>query len=360
MGIIFTLNSATSIVFSIVGGALSDRIGRKGTLLTGSLSGVLIYAAIFADLIGPRQAASIVALFILSAISGALVFPSASALVADVTTEDERTDGYVIYRIMSNLGWAIGPIAGGVLYEYHFSLIFMMVSVTSLMQFLTIVFFVRNVKARQNTAKKRSGYLVFDRYLLTFSLGTFFLTIVTSQFSVTLPVYSSVYEGITGLRLGLVYAVNGTVVVLGQMPITSLMKRFDDVTTMMAGAAAYALGYLLVGFSGSFYQLMLDMAIITVGEDMTSPIMNTIVSRIAPPDRVGRYMGFLGMMNSTGRALGPSVGSFLLFIFSFERPLVWVGVDIFALTSVLLFTAFRAMLLRRDRLSSPSYGYKVQ
>ncbi len=197
MGIIFTLNSATSIVFSIVGGALSDRIGRKGgTLLTGSLSGVLIYAAIFADLIGPRQAASIVALFILSAISGgALVFPSASALVADVTTEDERTDGYVIYRIMSNLGWAIGPpIAGGVLYEYHFSLIFMMVSVTSLMQFLTIVFFVRNVKARQNTAKKRSGYLVFDRYLLTFSLGTFFLTIVTSQFSVTLPVYSSVYE----------------------------------------------------------------------------------------------------------------------------------------------------------------------
>ena len=34
-------------------------------------------------------------------------------------------------------------------------------------------------------------------------------------------------------------------------------------------------------------------------------VMNSIVSKIAPGDKLARYLGFMGMMNSSGRAFGP-------------------------------------------------------
>ncbi|WP_192805721.1 hypothetical protein [Picrophilus oshimae] len=43
VGIIFTLLSLMSMVFSLIGGYLADLIGRKFTLMLGSISGIFIY-----------------------------------------------------------------------------------------------------------------------------------------------------------------------------------------------------------------------------------------------------------------------------------------------------------------------------
>ena len=77
--------------------------------------------------------------------------------------------------------------------------------------------------------------------------------------------------------------------------------------------------------------------------------MNSIVSKIAPQDKLARYLGFLGMVNSTGRALGPSVGAFFLTIYSFDGLRVWSSVDALGLAAVALFMFFPRFLRTRQK-----------
>ena len=117
VGVIFTLLSVVSIVVSILGGGLADAIGRKNTILMGSILGFVLYLSLSLMLIFKVPVTFVIAVFIISATSGALIFPAASALVADYTDYSERMKGYVIYRILSNLGWAIGPLIGSFLFN---------------------------------------------------------------------------------------------------------------------------------------------------------------------------------------------------------------------------------------------------
>lgn len=345
VGIIFTLGSLVSLVFSLLGGGLSDFIGRKKVLLTGSIISSLLYFAMAILLKSGSEAFLIAGLFVFTSIGGSLVFPSANALVADVTAEKDRTNAYVIYRIMANLGWAIGPFSGALLDEHGIFWIFILVTICSAIQGIIVLIMIqdrwkeRKVRERIGSTRKIS-FLSYDRFLLIFSAGTFFVTLVSSQFSVTLPVYAVIHVGIPHHDLGYIYAINGVVVVLGQYPVTNLMKRFPEIVSMIMGAVAYSLGYLLVGFSSTLLDLMMVMIVITLGENLVSPVMNSIVSKIAPRDKLARYLGFLGMMNSSGRALGPSVGAFFLSIYSFEGLKVWSSIDMFGVVAIMAFLVF--------------------
>ncbi|MCL4307556.1 MAG: MFS transporter [Candidatus Thermoplasmatota archaeon] len=348
VGIIFTLLSVGSIIFSLVGGALADSLGRKKTLLLGSGAGSALYFAIAIGILIRLPIPAIIAMFILTSFGGALVFPSAGALIADVTSIADRSRGYVVYRIMANLGWAIGPLTGSLIFNFGIFWIFLLVAVSSLIQGMVVLFFVRE-RGTYRKREKGSGriqMISFDRFLLVFSAGTFLVTLVSSQFSVTLPLYAGVKAAVPTDLIGYIYAVNGVVVVVGQYPITNFMKRYPDIVSMMAGALAYTIGYLLVGFSTTLPQFMGDMVVITIGENLTSPIMNTVVSRIAPEGKVARYMGFLGMVNSTGRALGPSVGAFFIAIYAYNGLRIWSSVGAFGLLSIVAFMAFARMLAR--------------
>jgi MFS family permease len=348
VGIIFTLLSVGSIIFSLVGGVLADSLGRKKTLLLGSGAGSALYFAIAIGILIRLPIPAIIAMFILTSFGGALVFPSAGALIADVTSIADRSRGYVVYRIMANLGWAIGPLTGSLIFNFGIFWIFLLVAVSSLIQGMVVLFFVRE-RGTFRKSKMGSGriqMISFDRFLLVFSVGTFLVTLVSSQFSVTLPLYAGVRAAVPTDLIGYIYAVNGVVVVVGQYPITNFMKRYPDIVSMIAGALAYTVGYLLVGFSTTLPQFMGDMVIITIGENLTSPIMNTVVSRIAPEGRVARYMGFLGMVNSTGRALGPSVGAFFIAIYAYNGLRIWSSVGAFGLLSIIAFVAFARMLSR--------------
>ena len=348
VGIIFTLLSVGSIVFSLVGGALADSLGRKKTLLLGSGAGSALYFAIAIGILIRLPIPTIIAMFVLTSFGGALVFPSAGALIADVTSIADRSRGYVVYRIMANLGWAIGPLTGSLIFNFGIFWIFLLVAISSLIQGIVVLFFVRE-RGTFRKREKGSGriqMISFDRFLLVFSAGTFLVTLVSSQFSVTLPLYAGVRAAVPTDLIGYIYAVNGVVVVVGQYPITNFMKRYPDIVSMIAGALAYTVGYLLVGFSTTLPQFMGDMVIITIGENLTSPIMNTVVSRIAPEGKVARYMGFLGMVNSTGRALGPSVGAFFIAIYAYDGLRIWSSVGAFGLLSIVAFAAFARMLSR--------------
>ncbi|EQB73618.1 MAG: multidrug efflux permease [Ferroplasma sp. Type II] len=338
VGIIFTLLSLMSMIFSILGGYLADLKGRKFTLMLGSVSGIFIFLSIAITFLFHAYALTII-LFILSSFSGSLVYPSASALISDVTEPENREGGYSIYRILSNIGWAIGPLMGSFIYSSGIVYIFYALVIANLLQTI-IISFVKKQNVMKTGTGTKNPFLVYDKYLFIFSIATFFIILLSSQFSVSLPLYSEIVIKINVSDIGYIYAINGLVVVLGQYPLIKLFSRFGDLTTFIAGALFYALGYFIIAFSTNLYGLMFDMVIITIGENLTTPTINSVISKMSPAGKTGRYMGFNAMFNSIGRAFGPSVGTYVMYTFHYNGLITWSLIGVFGVFSAIVIVIF--------------------
>ncbi len=342
VGIIFTILALVSTQFSLIGGSLSDSIGRRRIILIGSAYGIVMYSLISFFIFNFVSLVLVAELFVFSAVSGSFVFPSASALVSDVTKPEDRIISYSLYRIMANLGWAIGPFTGSYIQGYGMQYIFLLLAVASIAQFSIVFFFVKeSVPKREKKGKLLQ--IGFDRYLIVFSAGSFFGLLLASQFMVTLPLYAVHSAGVLEYQLGYLYAINGVVVVLGQYPMSYAMRKLNDVHIMIIGSAFYAVGYFLVGFSYDLLELYLVMIVITVGENLTSPVMNSVVSKISPKGRTGSYMGFLSTVNSTGRAIGPSIGPFFLSIYAYDGFKTWLSLASFGVITIVFMFLFLGM-----------------
>jgi len=352
VGLIFTLLSLMSMFFSILGGYLADLKGRKFTLFLGSTSSIFIYLAIAITFLYKLYPLTII-LFIFSSFSGSLIYPSATALIADVTSNDGREGGYSLYRILSNIGWAIGPLMGSLIYSHGIIYIFYALAIAGIFETI-IVIFVKEHNIIKTGKGNKNPFFAYDKFLFTFSIATFFIILLSSQFSVSLPLYSEIAIKINVDDLGYIYAINGLVVVIGQYPLIKLFSRFGDMNTFIAGALFYSLGYFIIAFSHNLSDLMFDMVIITIGENLTTPTINTVISKISPAGKTGRYMGFNSMFNSIGRAFGPSIGTYIMYTFNYNGLMVWSLIAVFGIFSVIVILIFSksyksSMFLKPDK-----------
>ena len=160
-----------------------------------------------------------------------------------------------------------------------------------------------------------------------------------SQLYSTLSVYSTQIVGISKDMLGFVYSINGFTVVFLQIPLTKYIDKFrwNLYPKMIIGAILYGIGYFSLGFAASSIFLMISITIITLGEIIIQPAVYTLVSTIAHPKWIGRYMGILGMMRGVGYAIGPWIGA-RLFTGMTDKPVVlWSILASFSLVSIIGF-----------------------
>jgi MFS family permease len=109
VGVLFAVFAISGFFGQALGGALTDRFGRKGVIAFGLL------ASAFSAL-GMGYASSFQAFFLIAVLVGVLGDvggPARQAMVADLLPEHQRADGYGIIRIAFNLSAAVGPAIGG-------------------------------------------------------------------------------------------------------------------------------------------------------------------------------------------------------------------------------------------------------
>lgn len=326
VGIIMMIAGLGSAIAHMVGGELSDRVGRRPVLLGALGTRMLMYFGM-AVLIGVSAPIwAIVVSYAIGQSMGMMALPVASAIVADLSEKRRLTETYGLLRVGVNLGWAAGPAIGGYLATFlPYSWLFGVAALlTALALLLTLVFLRESyTKSREKSNLRDVFKIVKNRGFLMFTGVSLLVFLAYGQMISTLSIFTVEYMGLSTAQYGLLLTTNGLIVVMFQYPVARKIARLAKSRVLIAGSLLYALGYLIFGWAGGFALSVVAIVIITMGEIVHAPTSLAVVGELAPSKYRGRYMGFFGLTQVLGIAFGPLLGGILLDAFPTNHLFIW-------------------------------------
>ena len=333
VGTIILAAGLCSAVSQVLGGALSDRFGRRPILLIGALVSVFSFSGL-AALIGISAPVwAIAAVYIASRSILTTTRPVISAMVADFTPKEKLMEAYGILRIGANMGWAAGPAIGGYLAAFlPYGWLFGIAPLACGIVFLIIYFFIRESSHGMSKGVGLRSMLTIanDRPFLIFVVINILLFIVMGQMVSTLSIFTVKMLDFSYAQFGLLLTLNGLIVIFFQYPMTLALRRLAKFRALILGSLLYMFGYLSLGWITQFGWALVAMAVITGGEIIHAPVSLSVVGELSPEDKRGRYMGFFGLSQTIGIAVGPLLGGVLIDAFPFNPELIWAPVALIA------------------------------
>jgi len=346
-GLILGIWAGFGLVASLVGGALTDRFGRRKLILFG-----LVFSALSSLSLGLVNSLSI--LYLLAIVVGFLSNidgPAYDAMVADLLPEKQRSEGYSILRVADNLAWIIGPAIGGLVAARSFFMLFVIDSVLSCI--IAVIFYKLVTETRPSVAAEKShesvwqtaaGYRVVLRDLgfMAFTFASLLMLLVYMQMYNTLPVYLRDAHGFSAEEYGLMLTSTAVLVVACQFWVSRISKNYPPFVMMVLGTTLYAIGFGMFGFISAYPLFILAAFIITFGEMIVVPTSQTLAANLAPADMRGRYMAFYGLSAAFPAMLGPGLAGLVLD--NFNPNLLWyVGGGLCILSALAFYLLHRRL-----------------
>jgi len=339
-GLLSTLYSLLQFVFSPIWGALSDRLGRRRvltiTLAGNALSYLLwIFAAQFWVVVVTRLLSGMMA--------GNIAV--ASAAVADITDEKERTKGMAVVGVAIGLGFVFGPVIGGLASSAQFahgpatgsfglnpfSVPAAIAASLALLNFLLVV------KLLPETLAPALRASADARRPSVFDLATVRSSAVRRTSFANL-VYQVAFTGmentIVFLTLALfaysprdnawLFLFNGACMIFAQGLARQFVKRLGQRKVVMLGMLIAAVAFVWVAFipptlaaagSSAKTSFYLGLGLISFATGLILPSVSALVSLYSAASEQGRNLGILRSAGSLARVIGPVTAALLYFHF---------------------------------------------
>ena len=306
-GRIMTAFGVGSMVGTYLGGRLCDRLGSFHVLKLALAMSGLLYLALQV----PRTPGVFaLVLFALAVVSQAL-HPASATATAEVCAPDQRTRGFALNRLATNLGFSIGPVMGGYLALVDYKWLFW---VDGLMSLVTAALAWRLLPgARSARASRLVEAAEPDRRswkstgLLSLLPAAFGVSLVLHQILSTFPLYLQAEYGFAETHLGRLIAVNTALIVLFEMPLMHGLRAAPPARVMAVGTLLLGFGFGLMPFNRGAAWAALTVVVWTFGEILALPTLFTLVSSRAG-SRQGEALGLLSLAFSVGTTVAPLLG----------------------------------------------------
>jgi predicted MFS family arabinose efflux permease len=328
-GIIMALFGAGSVVGAFIGGKVTDAIGfykvQSFALFGGGVMFIVVgYLTSYLALC--------IGVFILSMINESFR-PANSTAIAFYSKPDNRTRSYSLNRLAINLGWAFGSAMGGFLAAKNYHLLFWVDGLTNISAAVLLLFVLPVPKGlKQNLIKNKEHKLTSntisaykDKSYLWFIVLTVMFAFCFFQMFTILPVYLKTRLHLNERLIGTLMAINGLIIAFVEMVLVFRIEkiarpfRFITVGVWLTGLS-FGMYNL---FTGQFVLALFSILVITIGEMLCMPLMNTYwINRSSEHNR-GQYAALYTMAWGTAQIAGPSIGGWIADTYSFT-VLWWV------------------------------------
>ena len=280
---------------NLLGGKLADCCNKKKLIIICDLVTVICYltAAVL-----PVSMAQIL-LFFTAGIIQTMENPSYDALVADLSTSENREKAYSLMYLGLNLGIILSPTIGGILFENHLGLAYAIDGLTTLSSTILILLFIKDItpvkenqtiyeeaKETQSTWKILREQKVILFFLLCWSVYQFSYT----QFNFLIPLnMEELYGGKGAVYFGLMTSLNGLIVIIGTPILTKCASFLSDTAKLLAGqllvSTALSMYIFIQGIIPMYY---ISMILFTLGEIITTLGSYPYLTRRIPASHRGR------------------------------------------------------------------------
>ncbi|KAA2261098.1 MFS transporter [Solihabitans fulvus] len=316
-GLALGLHGAGGAVGGVVGGWLVDRIGARLTIaassvVTGALTVVVLY-------VGNYQ--GILALVVLIGVGNQAFRPASAASFADHTSRGRYVMVFAMQRLAGNLGATAGPLLGALIVQFSFGALFWIegvVTVTIAALALVVLPADRAAGRPPKTPKTvgteaespspaRASLFADWRFMLFLAAALLSSAVYVQQLS-TLPLQVRAL-GLSTATYGVLIAINGAVVALFELPLTTVTQNWPARPTIMLHCALIGVGMGLYSVTGGVAGLVVATLVWSAGEILGAPTLFAYPAKITPDHQRGRYLGAFGAVIGAAFAVGPVLGT---------------------------------------------------
>lgn len=340
MGLMISVFAVLQLIVSPIAGSLSDKVGRKLIIAIG----MLIFA--ISELIfGLGQVVSW--LYIsrgLGGVAAALIMPSVTAYVADVTSFEERPKAMGLVSAAISGGFIIGPGVGGFLAHFGMRVPFFAAAFLAFLGFVMTMLILKEPEKQLvhgQVAEKGSVMDILKDPIFTFP----FVVILISSFG--LQSFESIYSimatinfNFTTSEIAAIITVSGVLALICQVVFfDGIIKRIGEVGLIRVSFFASAIFVGVIAFTDSKWVVVLSTFVVFLAFDLLRPGITTYLSKHAG-DRQGTVNGLNSTFTSFGNILGP-MASGMLFDINHFYPYYVSAI-------VLLLTSFLSLMWKKE------------
>jgi MFS family permease len=318
IGIIWTVAGIAGALMQWVVGELVDRVGRRRVLVLAMFVRAGNLAALGWAIDAEASVVVLGALIVANSALRAFFDPVASALVADLSTPEQRVAAFSLQREGINIGWALGNASAALSTVVSYAGLFFLSAPLTLLASLAILGIREPECGRPTQALRWRDFLGFtsDRPFVGFLLATVAFYLLQVQLYQTLSIYAARVLHLGRAEIASLYTLNGAIVVVLQLPAVAHIRRLGTRRALTLGCLGYALSYACAGVATGLLSLLLCVAAVTLAEIVTSPAQQTAVTTMCPAGRIGAYSGLFGMAQVLGQSFGPLIGTAALDVVS--------------------------------------------
>jgi len=331
IGLLMASYSLTQFIAAPFWGRASDRIGRRPILLI-TLAG----AAASYVLLGFSN--SLWMLFVARGIGGFMAgnISTAFAYVADITTPENRTKGMGVIGAAFGLGFIAGPAIGGILagpdpLNADFRTPALAAAGLSCVALIMAFFLLKeslseDIRKRIAEMPAKNRRQQFQSALSKPGVGlliglSFLATFVFAGMETTFAMWSERRMGWGPQQNGYLFAFVGIIAAMIQGGLVGkLAKRFGETNLVIQGAAALALGVLLIPFTNSLATLLGAMVIVAYGFSIITPSLNSLISLQVGSGEQGGVMGVGRSATTMARVIGPAWAGLIFSLLGMDWP----------------------------------------
>jgi MFS transporter, DHA1 family, tetracycline resistance protein len=327
-------------LFAPVLGNLSDKYGRRPILLFSLLGfGVDYLFLAIAPSIGWLFVGRVIA-----GITGAS-FTTATAYIADISTQENRAQNFGMIGAAFGLGFIIGPVLGGVLGEYGARLPFVVAAGLALLNALYGYFVLPESLSKENRrafswkrANPLGSLMQLKKYpSLGGLIGSLILVYIAAHAVQSTWTFINIAkfkwsEAMIGYSLGMV----GLLVAIVQGGLIRYINpKLGNEKSAYIGLALYGLGLLLFAFASKTWMMFVFLVPYCLG-GIAGPALQSIISGEVPANEQGELQGALTSLMSVTSIIGPLIMTNLFSYFTGSNaPVQFPGAP-FLLGSVLM------------------------
>lgn len=321
----------------LFGGQIVDRFGSKFTISAGLL--LISVSYLFTAYV--YSVVSIVFWTLILGLGGALYTPAIKSIMVKESSYEDRVFMLSLRSTALNIGSAIGPLIGMVIFIISPKAVFITTAIIILI-LAALSQLTLKISTLPNCNKifslKNILNIIKNIHTRDLCIYILFFTIFFIQLELTYPMFASMIFG--DKTVAWMFVVNAIIIIIFQLPLSSFIATISTKKIFLYGMAILTIGMFLTSFSAnSLIIFYCSIIFFSFGEILILPKIDAEISASVDQSITGAAFGTLGVASAIGAGIGGAVGGEIFHLYINHNTITnyWLFLTICSLVTIFVF-----------------------